>query len=296
MMEKIPKSCVFGLALTFLTLAGCKSIASIQLWLREDVMKYKRMKSGVIIVTAILWLCVAGCGGSKILKEPEPLVVAHPLATASNQRLSATLDWVIVRDGPGTWAKNADWDEYLLTISNQSDLPIQLTNIIVVDSLNMRIAAQSGRKQLVKASKKTARRYKQSGIKVTADSGRGIMGVAAATAGGAAVGAAMGSGTVVGAGAGAAAVGAVVLAPVLIVGGILRGARHSAVNTQIEQRQTLLPLDVPAGSELMLDVFFPLAPSPGTVELTYSNATGEHDIVIDTSATLNGLHIESSDE
>ena len=87
MMEKIPKSSVFGLALTFLTLAGCKSIASIQLWLREDVMKYKRMKSGVIIVTAILWLCVAGCGGSKILKEPEPLVVAHPLATASDQRL-----------------------------------------------------------------------------------------------------------------------------------------------------------------------------------------------------------------
>jgi hypothetical protein len=91
-------------------------------------------------------------------------------------------------------------------------------------------------------------------------------------------------------------VGAVVLAPVLIVGGIVRGARHRAVNTQIEQRQTLLPLDVPAGSELMLDVFFPLAPSPGTVELAYSNATGEHVIVIDTSAALNGLHIESSDE
>jgi hypothetical protein len=257
-------------------------------------MKYNRMKSGVIIVTAILWLCVAGCGGSRILKEPEPLVVAHPLATASDQRLSATLDWVIVRDGPGTWAKNADWDEYLLTISNQSDLPIQLTNIIVVDSLNMRIAAQSGREQLVKASNKTVQRYKQSGIKVTAASGRITM-AGAATAGGAAVGAAMGSGTIVGAGLGAT-IGVLVFAPAILVGSIVRSARHSAVNTQIEQRQTLLPLDVPAGSELMLDVFFPLAPSPGTVELTYSNATGEHDIVIDTSATLNGLHIESSDE
>ena len=259
-------------------------------------MKYKRMKSGAIIVTAILWLCLAGCGGSKVLKEPNPLAVTQSLATASDQHISAVLDWVIVRDGPGTWAKNAYWDEYLLRISNQSDLPIQLTDIIVVDSLNMQIAAQSGRKQLVKGSKKTARRYKDSGIKVRADSGRGTMGVAIATAGGAAAGAAMGAGSMLGAAGGAAAVGAVVLAPALAVGGILRGVNHSAVNTQIEQRQTLLPLEVPAGDELVLDVFFPLAPSPGAVELAYSNATGEHIIVIDTSAALNGLHLESSVE
>jgi len=87
-----------------------------------------------------------------------------------------------------------------------------------------------------------------------------------------------------------------VLAPVLVVGGVLRGVNHSAVNTQIEQRQTLLPLDVPAGDELMLHVFFPLAPSPGAVELAYSNAIGEHIIVIDTSAALSGLHIASSVE
>jgi hypothetical protein len=255
-------------------------------------MKKLLFRSGVLL----LLLALSGCGGSKVLKDPEPFVVTQALATASDQRLTATLNWIIVRDGPGTWAKNAYWDEYLLRVSNQSDLPIQLTELIVVDSLDMRIAAQTERKQLVKGSKKTARRYKQSGIKVTAASGRGTMGVAAATAGGAAVGAAVGSGTIIGAGGGAAAVGAVVLAPVLIVGGIVRGARHRAVDTQIEQRQTLLPLDVPAGSELMLDVFFPLAPSPRTVQLAYSDATSEHVIIIDTTAALNGLHIESSDD
>ena len=247
-------------------------------------------RSGVLL----LLVALAGCGGSKVLKEPEPFVVTQSLTTASDQYLSATLDWVIVRDGPGTWAKNAYWDEYLLTISNQSDLPIQLTNIIVVDSLNTRIAAQSGRKQLVKESKKTAKRYKDSGIKVRADAGRGTMGVAIATAGGVAVGAAAGAGTIAGAAGGAAVIGAVVLAPVLAVGSIVRGVNQSAVNKQIEQRQTLLSLDVPAGEELMLDVFFPLAPSPGTVELAYSDVTGEHIIVIDTSAALDGLHLESS--
>ncbi|MFQ6006152.1 MAG: hypothetical protein ACE5OQ_11690 [Woeseia sp.] len=241
-------------------------------------------------------VALAGCGGTKVLKESQPIESTQPLAAVSDQHVTATLDWVIVRDGPGTWARNANWDEYLLRVSNQSDQLIQVTKLIVVDSLNTRIESQPRRKQLVKGSKKTARRYKESGMKVKAGSGRGTMGVAVATAGGAAAGAAMGAGTLAGAGGGAAVVGGVVLAPVLVVGGIVRGVNQRAVNTQIEQRQTLLPLDVPARNELMLDVFFPLAPSPRTVELAYSDATGEHVIAIDTSAALNGLHIESSVE
>ncbi len=259
-------------------------------------MKYKRMRSGAIIVTATLSLCLVGCGGSKVLKEPNPLAVTQSLATASDQRLSVTLEWVIVRDGPGTWAKNADWDEYLLKISNQSKQPIQVTELVVVDSLNTRVESLPDRKQLVKKSKKTARRYKKLGIRVEAGSGNTkILAVAGATAGGAAIGAMTAGGAILGPGVAAAAAGVLVLAPVLAVGGIVRGVNHSAVNKQIEQRQTLLPIDVPAGDELMLDVFFPLAPSPRTVEFAYSDATGQHIIVIDTSAVLNGLHIESED-
>ena len=76
----------------------------------------------------------------------------------------------------------------------------------------------------------------------------------------------------------------------------MRGVRNSAVNKQIEQRQTTLPLEVAAGGEIALDVFFPLAPSPGMVELSYSDASGEHVVVIDTGVALNGLHIVSSAE
>ncbi len=249
-----------------------------------------------MVAAAVLSLCLAGCGGSKVLKEPEPHEVAQLLAVASDQHLSVTLDWVIVRDGPGTWAKNAFWDEYLLRVSNRSGSPIQLTELIVIDSLDTRIAVQSSRKHLVKGSRKTARRYKETGIKVRAGSGRGTMGVAAATAGGAVIGAGAGAGTIAGAAGGAAVVGALVLAPVLAVGSIVRGVNHSKVNTQIAQRQTLLPLDVPAGDELMLDLFFPLAPSPGSIELAYSDTTGEHVIVVDTRVVLSGLHIESSVE
>lgn len=252
-----------------------------------------------IILAAITLVFTAGCGGTKILKEPQPIITSQPLAAASDQRVIATLDWVIVRDGPGTWAKNADWDEYLLRISNLlSDQPIQVTSIAVVDSLNTRVEPQPGRKQLVKGSKQSARRYKRSGIKVKAGRGAGTMlvagaavtvvgyGAAAASVVGAGYGAAAG-------GAGAAAGGLLLLGPALAVGGIVRAARNSAVNNQIEQRQKILPLEVPASGEIALDIFFPLAPSPRAVELAYSDTSGEHIIVIDTSAALSGLHIDA---
>lgn len=248
----------------------------------------------VFTCALVCMLVLSGCGGTKVLKEAQPIQTTQPLATVSDQQVTAILDWVIVRDGPGTWAKNADWDEYLLRIRNLSDQPIQVTRIIVVDSLDTRIESQPKRKQLVKGSKQTARRYKDSGIKVKAGRGAGTMLVAGAAVTVIGVGAASVvavSGATVAGSAGAAAGGLLLLGPALAVGGIVRGVRNSAVSKQIEQRQTVLPLELSAGEELPLNVFFPLAPSPGMVELSYTDVTGEHSLTIDTSTSLNGLHI-----
>jgi len=253
-------------------------------------MKYKRIKSGAIIVTATLSLCLAGCGGSKVLKEPTPLVVTQALTTASDQHLSMTLDWVIVRDGPGTWAKNADWDEYLIRVENESDDSLQVTNITVVDSLGTRIDAGDSRRQLVKGAKKAKRRYKGEGLTVKAGAGAGTMMAAGAVTAAAAMSvgaaAAFSSSAVAG-----AAVGGLVLAPVLAVGGVFRGVNNSKVSNQIEVRQTLLPVVLQEGEEKVLDIFFPLTPSPRLVELTYVDSRGEHILIVDTSASLEGLHL-----
>ena len=244
-----------------------------------------------------LLIALSACGGSKVLKEPEPFVATQPLAATSDETLSVTLDWVIVRDGPGTWSRKADWDEYLLRVKNDSDQLVRVTRLVVVDSLDMPTQSIAGRKQFVKSSKETARRYKKSGIKVKAGSGRGALGVAAATASGAAIGAATATGGLMGgAGFGAAAGATLVLAPVLAVGGVVRGVNQSKVNKRIELRQTGLPLKLVPGEELALDMFFPTAPSPKMLELTYAGTAGEHRIVIDTSSALDGLHIVTSVE
>jgi len=243
---------------------------------------------------------ITSCGGTKMLKETQPIQTTQPLAASSDQRVEAILDWVIVRDGPGTWARNADWDEYLLSVSNLSDQPVKLMQLTIVDSLDTRIEPQLGRKQLVKNSKQTARRYKDFGIKVKAGRGVGTMLVAGAVVTAVGIGTATAvaatslmSGAAAAGSAGAAAGGLLLLGPALAVGGIVRGVNNSKVNNEIELRQTLLPLEIPAGEKHGLNIFFPLAPSPNVVELVYVDATGERSLIIDTSKALDGLHIDA---
>ena len=243
-----------------------------------------------LIPTLILALALTGCGGSKVLKEPIQFVPQSALAGTGDSRLDASLEWVIVRDGPGTWAKNADWDEYLISVRNRSDSTLTITSARIVDSLDTAIDADDNRKRLVKESRKTTKRYKGQGVKVKA----GVSGAALAVAGTAATVAAAGVGSAVmltSSTVAAGAAGALLIGPALAVGGIVKGANNSKVAREIAARHTDLPLAIEAGDVRMLDLFFALGPSPQRVELTYADADGEHVLVIDTREALLGLHI-----
>lgn len=242
-----------------------------------------------------LLLGLSGCGGTKLLKETEPLAVTQALATASGQYLNASLDWVIFRDGPGTWAKNVDWDEYLLRVQNSGGDPLEITGINVVDSLGTSIAPRYNRSQLIKGTKEAKRRYKGEGLKVKAGvSGKVIAGsgllLASSTSGLGAV-AMYGSSAAVG-----AALSVVLLVPVLAVGGTVRGVNNIRVNTEIEARQTLLPVTLMSEEEKSLDIFFPLSPSPRSIEIVYLDSRGSHTLTIDTRAALDGLHLTQASE
>ena len=247
-----------------------------------------------LIALAILAV-LGGCGGTKVLKEAQPLVAREPLAAAADTRLSASLDWVIVRDGPGTWAKNADWDEYLLSVRNETGAPIAINGIAVVDSGKHRHDSIPNRKKLVKASRKTARRYRDDGIRVKAGVGGGAMLVTGVVSANVAMGAGAAAAYGSTAAAGAAA-GALVLAPVLVVGGVVRGVNNGKVNDEIERRQTALPLQIEAGAARSLDLFFPIAPSPLELRIDYEDAAGKHTIVIDAREALDGLHLAAGEE
>lgn len=246
-------------------------------------------------------IMLAGCGGAKLLKESQPQQTTRPLATATDNRVTGTLDWVIVRNGPGAWAKNADWDEYLLRIHNWSADPILITNITILDSLEDPIERRSNRRQLVKGSKDNASRYRDSGFTVKAGAGAGglLVAGAAVTAVGmsaaysAAYGAVWTGG--VATGTATAATGLLLLGPALAVGGIVRGLNNSRVDDEIQRRRTVLPITVSPGQEQPLDILFPIAPAPVQVNLSYVDDEGEHQLIFDTRAALAGLHLESKD-
>ena len=249
------------------------------------------------ILAVLLTLGLTGCGGTKLLDDPQQLVLERPLTTTSDQRLEAHLDWVIVRDGPGTWVESADWDEYLLRVRNLSDEPIRITGVAVYDSLGTRLETSANLDNLIGASRKTTRRYKAEGLEVRAGiGGEALMAAGtAALVGGEALGIAILAGSASASAAGVA-VGAVVLAPVLIVGGMVQSKNKDWVAREMINRHTPLPADLSPTDQQSLGVFFPLAPSPTHIELVYANSNGEHKLIIDTREILQGLHIDNTNQ
>ena len=244
---------------------------------------------------ALATLAMTGCGnGTKLLKEPKPIPEVVPLAVAGDSQIEASLDWVIVRDGPGTWARNADWDEYLITVRNLTDKNVRIMSVDVVDLMNVRIATTSDRNELVKESKEVAKRYEDYDLDVKAGAGAGSMLgtglVTAAAVPSVAMAAAFGSTA-----AAAAAVTSIVAAPVLITGGVIRGVNNEKVSREIESRGSELPLLIRSGESIQAVVFFPFAPSPQQVEIAYRVAIKDELLAIDTRESLSGLHLTDAD-
>lgn len=238
---------------------------------------------------------LSACGGAKLLREPLPLKTPNrPLAEAVDNNIETALDWVIVRDGPGTWAKNADWDEYLIRVRNLTERPLTINKISTTDSSSTTMNSSSNRRSLVRASRQTAKRYKQQGLTVNA----GLGGATLAATGGAAL--ATGSALLVSAVATSSTATAVVAAgtlvsgPVLALGGAMRAVNNTRVAREIILRHTPLPLELAAAKTATLNVFFPLAPSPQALEFEYTDSTGTSRVLSMTAlAHLAGLHLEN---
>jgi len=259
-------------------------------------------KATLTVFLVCLAALLSACGGSKLIKDPAPIEPTTHLEQVGDRQVMVTLQWVIVRDGPGSWAKYANWDEYLLSVNNQTGEEIQITAAHIVDSMGFKYPGDSDRKRLVQASKETIRRYKEIDIDIIAGYGGGVALIAAGVATGylasaalnvaveaALLGGATATGTMV-----VAASAAFVVVPILIVGGIMQVANNHKVADEIVARHTALPVRVAANETFRLNLFFPLAPSPQRIDIDYSGSFGTRAISLDTSEILNGLHIGPS--
>ncbi len=256
---------------------------------------------GVMVLLAVT---LSACGGTGLRQEPLPLVEIEPIASASDPHLIVSLDTLIVRDGPGSWARNADWDEYQLTIQNRSGTPVLLDRIVIVDSFSEPIAADASRKSLVRGSREVVRRHEDADIDIKAGAGSGLLfGSGAAvsamglgTASLASTGALISGGTASVGSLTAVASGLLIAGPALITTGVVRSVNNAKVDEQIEIRHTPLPLHIDPEEQASLKLFFPIVPSPRYLLLSYSNGTSEYRLAVDTSSKLEGLHVTSTED
>ena len=195
----------------------------------------------------------------------------------------------ILRNGSGSWARDAEWDEYLIRIRALSDEPIEIREIAIFDLLDQRIDARSERGELVDGTREIERRYEQSGQLVRAGGVNGwVVGAGVAgTAGLASAAAYSAAPTFAGVAAAGAAITVVASAGLVFAGaGVVRLVNNAEVNREIKRRQTTLPVALPRGAEASVDLFFPLTPLSGRTQVVYADRHGEHRLDINTRQAL----------
>jgi hypothetical protein len=251
------------------------------------------------------FLCLAACGGgSKLVRHPaqdaESMLQAPAAAQASDERLRASFHAVVLRNGPGSWARNAHWDEYYLQVTNLSASPVQITGAAVVDSHGTRLPSLDDRKQLERESDANAKRYRQEGIEITAGPGSASLLLAGAgmtvagvgTAVGAAYGSMLGGGTAAGATAAASAL--MLVGPAFAIAGIVRAVHNGQVGDELARRAADFPLVLAPGETRALDLFLPLAPAPTRIELDYEAGSNAGRLPLDLQVPLAGLHLPAT--
>jgi TonB family protein len=249
----------------------------------------------LVCILAAASVTLAGCGGTAMLRESQPLESSGTVAEAKDERVLASIDAVILRNGTGAWARDAEWDEYLIRIHSLSDEPVEVREIAIFDALDYRIEARADRGALVDGTREIERRYAQSGKLVKASGGNGwVVGAGVVGVAGLASAAAYSAApSFAGVAAAGAAITVVAGAGVVFAGtGLVRMVNNAEVNREIKRRQTALPVPVPRGAGTSIDLFFPLTPLSGRTQVIYVDRHGEHRLDIDTRQALMDLELK----
>jgi hypothetical protein len=247
---------------------------------------------GLLILDGAL----GGCASSRVLKNPRPPTVPDVgWAATAPEGLTLEVHELIFRNSGGSWVKNANWDEYVLTITNESKSPLEIQSIYLYsDKLPAPEMSSTSREQLDARSNKALRAMKDVGIVA----GVGIVGPSALIVAG--IGTSGGVLSASGAGAAAAAIGLVAIPVGLIGGTVYVINRHSrdkkdkvAVQHIIEQRGFIVPLQIAAQDQATKSAFFPITPAPTRLVVNYSVEGEAREISVQLPG-LAGLHLKAT--
>ena len=236
---------------------------------------------------------LTGCVSTKYQFARKDTPPPVPLNLVVKQApLAVTVHTVIVHEGPGSWKRKAYWDEYVLTIANQSGLPLAIESAALVDFQDNHNPAGDDPWRLEKQSQTwwENARSSETGRLLTLGAGTAVVGTAFVVAAGyvafgSASGAAVGAATVLG----AATIALPVYAVVSVVSNI--SGRHK-IEAEFNRRRLVLPVVIAPGRIVQGSLFFRITPGPKRLLLHCRAGDEPRELAFDL-APLAGLHFKT---
>lgn len=240
-----------------------------------------------LALALLLAATFSGCASSSVRRASAntPPAVSLALSGRPSGALQATVETVIVYDGPGSWKRRAFWDEYVVTVMNSGPTRASILDAILVDAQNQMVRSGSNWKGLERQS---ADWWKRNATANNLALGAGMT-VLAGTAGASAIAmfaaALVGSGPVLGIAAGAALVS--LGAAHLLTSQIDDAEKFIA--SEFDRRRIPFQHPVAAKSATSGSFFFRITPSPQRL-IVHLDVAGRKQIAIVDLPALNGLH------
>ena len=231
-------------------------------------------------------LALPGCVSKKYQLAPNRAAPVSLIDLAARQLpLAAVLHTVIVNRGPGSWKRDAYWDEYVVSFVNQGQAPITIDSALLAASFDASRTVGTDPWKLEKQSHKILKDSNHLGREVVAGAGVAVLltasyvGIAAASLG-----------ATTGAVAAASAATFVAVPVWLITAEIRTHNARRAIVREFGKRRIALPLQLQPGVTRQGSLFFPISPGPLRLEL-HIHSEGVAQLVSIDLTPITDLHL-----
>jgi len=229
--------------------------------------RLRKWKFGIAVMCIVF---LSGCATTRFIANPAP--PKELKLSGKDQNFEVVLDYIILPNGPGSWVKNALWDEYVLTLRNLSDKDVTAERFRIVDPRGVYVNSGFNPLQLESASRMLANTYQDIGITTAV----GVGSEALLLAGGLAM-----------------APVALVALPVYEVcsmGKMFSETQDSEKIGKEFTRRMLVAVDLSGNATVTGSIFFPIIPSPKSLVIEYRMKSETKTLEISLEK-LAGLHV-----
>ena len=206
---------------------------------------------------------LGGCVTSKKYKmAKDGGAPVQPLAlTLTSANTELTLATVIVVKGPGSWKREARWDEYVVTLANRGEYPLLIESAELFDLKGAPQQPGTDPWKLEKLSATNWSKYGATGVQVLA--GAGLVATYVGIEIGTAIGGLMGGSAAATGGAAVALAVIPIFAVVDITAvAVINHNNKKKVVAEFNRRRLVLPLTIAPGESVAGSWFFPMTPGP----------------------------------